>query len=279
MNRFFLFFRKIYLFILFVLLELAAITYYSQSSIYTNAKVVSVSDYLIRGVSGIINDGRMYINVAQNNSLLQNDIAELNNQIERYKTALIAMGDSTLIDPADSLITSNYQYYSARIVRNSVAKQHNLLTLDKGINQGFERDMSLIQHGSIVGYIVDCSENYSVAISILNTDFKSSGCDINDRYFGSILWDGVSTKYVTLAEIPDYSQIAVGDTIVTTEFSSRFPRGINIGTVTDIQRSSESNLEAKVELFLDMTNIKSVIAIKNRYLEERMALEENNIKE
>lgn len=281
MTRFLLFLRKIQFFILFIVLELLAFGYFYKSSAYTNAKIINASNKLVggvyRGVSGI----RSYFILKNENRRLTGQVAELQNELERYRVALQRFyADSSGVLGTDPLAAAGfeteplYRYGSAAVVNNSIVKQHNFITIDKGLADGMEKDMALIADNGIAGYLLDCSEHFSVAMSVLNLDFRTSGKNKGDTYYGSVKWDGISYDEVTLYEVPKYADIAVGDTIVTTSFSSRFPPGVNIGTVSEFELVNGVYYEAKVKLFTSFGNLQNVNVVKYNYIEEKLELEE-----
>lgn len=51
----------------------------------------------------------------------------------------------------------------------------------------------LSSDGAMAGYVVDCTERYAVAMSVLNTSFRASGKLAGSDYFGSIYWDGATS--------------------------------------------------------------------------------------
>ena len=83
--------------------------------------------------------------------------------------------------------------------------------------------MAVNSSNSVAGVIVGCSENYSVAMSLLNLDFKLSARIKSNGYFGSLSWDGRDYRYAVLSEIPQHVTVNVGDTIETTGLFSNFP--------------------------------------------------------
>lgn len=276
MNRLIIFIKKIHLFVIFLIIELVAINHFSHSSIYTNAKMMNASNYLIGGVYTSFSTADEYLSLKETNQSLTDISAEQMvriRELEREIDELVgATSDTLSLHTAQS---HNFKHTSALVINNSVSRQHNYITLSKGSKDGVEKDMAIIHNNSIVGYTADCSENYSVGISILNTDFKSSGKDANDKYFGALTWDGISYKEVVLNDIPGFAQIAVGDTIVTTSFSPRFPENINIGVVKSFELTPKMTYSAKVELSTDMSSIHNVVLIKNNNLEEITELEES----
>ena len=86
--------------------------------------------------------------------------------------------------------------------------------------------MAVISGNGVAGVIVGCSENYSVAMSLLNLDFKLSARIKSNGYFGSLSWDGRDYRYAVLSEIPQHVIVNVGDTIETTGYSAIFPEGV-----------------------------------------------------
>ncbi len=64
--------------------------------------------------------------------------------------------------------------------------------------------MAVTGSEGVAGVIVGCSENYSVAISLLNLDFRLSARIKSNGYFGSLSWDGRNYRQATLNEIPQH---------------------------------------------------------------------------
>ena len=97
----------------------------------------------------------------------------------------------------------------------------------------------LASDGSMAGYVVDCTERYSVAMSVLNTSFRASGWLVGADYFGSIYWDGADPHTVVLDELSKYADPQPGQEVVTTGFSQYFPADVLIGWVE--KRRAERN--------------------------------------
>ena len=69
------------------------------------------------------------------------------------------------------------------------------------------------------------------------------------------------------------AQIHVGDTIVTTSHSSRFPPGLMIGTVADFELNNATYYDVRVKLHTDIAALNNVVVIKYLDAEERETLE------
>jgi rod shape-determining protein MreC len=84
---------------------------------------------------------------------------------------------------SDSAFNQHYIYTSGEVINNSTNRQKNFFTVNKGAKQGVSVDMAVITGNSVAGIIVGCSENYSLAMSLLNLDFKLSARIKSKRIF------------------------------------------------------------------------------------------------
>lgn len=265
------FIKKAYLPLLFVVLEIVAIHYYAHSNSYAEARLLVASNNVVGGVYGSISGVGEYFGLRKRNRVLIAEMAELQNELTQYREAAVYND----LDSLGMEIETKYEYMTARVVRNTVSRQHNFLTLNKGLRDGVVTDMAVITpDGAMVGYVVSCSERYAVAISILNTDFNASGKLAGDGHSGSIYWDGFNAHRVKMRELSKYAPIEVGDTIVSTGYSHFFPEDITIGYIEQMQvdePTSSYNLELR--LAADMTRLHDVLLIQNIDIYELNALE------
>ena len=263
------FFKKIHFVLLFVLLEIIAVNFYVNDSAYNKAKMIVLTTNATAGVSSLFSGVNNYLSLKGENERLQNEITELRNIVSRNQQN-IAVDDSVSIE-----VLAKYEYSSANVIGNSITKQENYITINRGYIDGVEPDMAIVSAGSIVGYILQTSERFSVGMSLLNRKFKTSGKIKNSDFFGTIYWDGVSHREIVFTEVPKYAQINIGDTVVTTNYSTRFPAGLMIGTIKSFDIDNGVYYNARVDLSADLARINNVTLVKYLSSEERKNLEEN----
>ena len=134
--------------------------------------------------------------------------------------------------------------------------------------------MGVINSLGIIGIIDNTSPNYSTVMSILNKKSQINAKIKKSNHFGSLVWDGKSTGYVQLIDVPRLASIKKGDTIVTGGQSAIFPENIGIGTIANIYTEKETNYYTiNIKLFNDMTNLGHVYIIKTKNREELINLE------
>jgi len=125
----------------------------------------------------------------------------------------------------------------------------------------------------VAGVIVGCSENYSLAMSLLNLDFRLSARIKSNGYYGSLSWDGIHYREAILSEIPQHVPVNVGDTIETTGFSAIFPEGIMVGTVSDFERMGGDFYKITITLATDFKKLHFVDIVGNMKKTEQLELQ------
>ena len=258
-------------FILFLLLEGIALTLIVNDSNYHNAKIIKGVRGLTRGIEERITNVRDYLVLREINTRLALDNAILRNEIEKQKGS----NDTLFFSVNDSLKKQNYEYTIAKIVNNSVNRQKNFFTLNKGSKQGITTEMAVASPEGVAGIIVACSNNYSLAMSLINIDFRLSSRIKSTGYFGSLTWDGGDYRYAILNDIPQHVAVNIGDTIETTSYSAIFPEGVMVGEVSDIKRSGSDFYKISVRLSTDFRKLTYVNVIKNNSRDEKLMLENN----
>ena len=271
MQKLILFIKRVYVPLLFIIFEIVALRYYAHSSSYAEARLLTTSNRIVGGVYGSISGIGDYFGLRRENRLLLDEVARLNNELTRYRENEVYQ----LLDSLGSEIETKYTYMTARVIRNSVGRMRNFITLNKGLRDGVETDMAVLTpSGAMVGYVISCSERYAVCISILNVDFNASGKLAGDGHSGSIYWDGKSTEKVQMHELSKYAAVEVGDTVVSTGYSHFFPEDVAIGYVTSVSADqTTSSYDLELRLAADMTRLNDVVLIKNVDLYELEALE------
>jgi rod shape-determining protein MreC len=173
----------------------------------------------------------------------------------------------------DTVYRQQYNHTSAEVINNSVTRQKNFFTVNKGYAQGVAVDMAVTSDNAVAGVIVGSSANFSIAMSVLNQDFKLSTRIRSNGYFGSLSWDGRNYRKAILSEIPQHVSVNIGDTIETTGYSAIFPEGILVGTISDFEKVGGDFYKITVDLKNDFKNIDFIDIIGNMKKAEQMEIE------
>ena len=254
--------------ILFLLLLGISLTLTIQSHSFHRSKIISSANFLSGGVYEKVNNINEYLSLKT-----QNDALALENA--KLKSLLFNKKDTTVIKKLDSLKgVKPSDIVVSKVIHNSYNSHENYLTLNSGELQGVKPDMGVINDLGIVGIVDNTSPRYSTVVSILNTKSQINAKIKKSNHFGSLIWNGKSTGFVQLIDVPRLASVRKGDTIVTGGQSVIFPENINIGTIDKIYIDNQTNYYTlNVKLFNDMTNLGHVYIIKSKNRDELINLE------
>jgi len=196
-------------------------------------------------------------------------------------TALVALRNqdsakNTVVK--DTVNKVQYTYLAARVIKNSITLRNNIITINKGSNDGIENGMAVISAGKgVVGIIRDVSPHLATIESLLNKDTKISVSLKSTNALGSLVWGDRNSDFrkASIKDIANHVKVKLRDTIVTSGFGS-FPPGILVGTVSNRGISTGDNfLTIEINLFNDFSTLQYVYVIKDRLAQEQKALESN----
>ena len=254
--------------LLFLLLLGISLSLTIQSHSYHRSKIISSANFLSGGVYEKINNISEYFDLRTQNDALAEENARLRSILFNAKdTASAPKLDSIKgLHPTDIIVS--------KVIHNSYNSHENYLTLNSGSLQGVKSDMGVINSLGIVGIIDNTSPRYATVLSLLNIKSQINAKIKKSNHFGSLVWNGKSTGFVQLIDIPRLAAIRKGDTIVTGGQSVIFPENLNIGTVDKIYIDNQTNYYTlDIKLFNDMTNLGHVYIIKSKDREEIINLE------
>ncbi len=254
--------------LLFLLLLGISLVLTVQSHSYHRSKVVSSANFVTGGVYEQMNSISEYFSLKTQNEDLAKENALLRSMLfDQKDTASPPKIDSVKGVSRTNIIVS-------KVIHNSYNVHENYITLNSGASDGVKPDMGVINSTGIIGIVDKVSKNYATVQSILNRKSQINAKIKKSNHFGSLIWNGKSTGFVQLIDVPRLASVRKGDTIVTGGQSIIFPENIGIGTIDKIYIDDETNYYTiNVRLFNDMTNLGHVYIIKSKNRDEMIQLE------
>lgn len=197
----------------------------------------------------------------ESNAKLQNEVLNLRDELTQYKIMLQ--------DSAIDTTRPRYDYVGAAVINNSTRHPRNYFTINRGRADGVESGMGVVDQSGIVGIIDATGTHTSRAISLLNQNQRFSAKLKGTAYVGSLAWRGIDPAIAYLEEVPRHAKFHVGDTVVTSGFSTTFPEGIDIGTVIGtVKTNDDTFFVLKIRLASDFKTLGTVRIIKDAYKQE-----------
>ena len=261
----------------FILLEVASFVLlfrfnrYQQSVFFTSANTVAGKLYEVTGSIA------SYFHLKETNEDLLDHNIRLEQRVALLERELLAVRSDTMrYHSLDSVSQgSNYSLYKARVIKNSLNRLDNYLTLDKGSADSIRPEMGVVDANGVVGIVYKTTPHYALVISLLNSK-SSLSCKIQGSgYFGYLKWEGGDSQYAYLRDLPRHAEFNVGDTVVTSGYSAVFPPGLLVGYIDEMYDSHDGlSYLLKIRLATDFSRISDVRVIANNGLPELKQLNE-----
>ena len=259
---------RIYFFLFFLLLEIFCLILIVNFNNYHKIVFTNSTNHFIGNIYKQSSTFYSIFNLKEINSDLAYENTRLRNKLEKIKVF-----DNTKNIYADSV---GYIFTAAKVINNSVSKLDNYITLDKGIKDGIKTGMGIISPNGIVGIITNVSEHFSMGPTVINKKWKVSARIKKNNYFGSLAWDGKDYRFALLNEIPTHVILNIGDTIVTSSYSSVFPEGYLIGKIEKFHHKEGDNFyNIKIRLSTNFMALRYVNIVKNYYYNDIESLKRN----
>ena len=273
----FLFIRRYFTFLFFVVLQIVALYLLFHYNKFHEAVAMGVANEITGRVSTRFNNVSYYFNLKRTNDGLVKENEDLRNRLKANfqspDTAQKLVQDTVPYDTLGHF--RKYIWRSAKVVNNIVSLQNNTLTIERGENQGVHKDMGVISSNGVVGTVIGTSSNYAIVMSMLHRQSHFSAALKKTGETGIVQWNGESTLYVTMNNVPKSVIVAKGDTIVTSQYSYYFPQGIMVGTVLDIiDDQSKNSYTLRLKPATNFYNVEYVTVVENLQKTEQKKLEE-----
>ena len=266
--------------LLFILLEVICFVLlfrfnnYQQSVFFTSANVVAGKVYEVSGgISSYFHLKSVNEDLLDRNMALEQQITNLENRLKDYRIDSITMNSIRYLEQAD------YKIFKAHVIRNSLNQADNYITLDKGSSAGIRPEMVVIDGNGVVRIVYKTSPSYSLVISVLNSKSSISCKIIGSEYFGYLKWEYGDSRYAYLKDLPRHAEFNLGDTVVTSGYSTVFPAGVMVGTVDDMSDSNDGlSYLLKIKLATDFGKLGNVRVISRNGQGEQRELENMSTK-
>ncbi|MFN5785568.1 MAG: rod shape-determining protein MreC [Flavobacteriia bacterium] len=265
------FFRRFRVFLIFILLQVFALsTYFSFLNFPRSQYLTSASQ-----VSGTIlkarNDITKHFSLSKNNQALQRENIKLR---ERLPESMQRLQNGTiLID--DTLFHQQYTYIPATVINSTLTKRNNYFTLNIGRLQGIKRGMGVFSDNGVVGIIHNVSDHFSVVKSVLTENINIDVMIEPIGLFGLLKWDGRDPRRGSITGISNDLKIKKWSKVVTRGGSGIFPRGIMVGRIGKLKAVEGKPLwDVEIRFTEDYRTLQRVYIIKNLLQEEQEELED-----
>jgi len=253
--------RKYYVFLIFVGLELISLSILFANNRYHQAEFLHHSSDMVGNIYERRARLSEYLRLGEINNKLSLEIAQLREQ-NPMSDFFIRRDYNPITDTAHF---QRYSYRTAKVVNASVNREKNYLMIDRGSIGEVHPDMGVISDGNIVGVVRSVSDHFAIVMPIIHADFKASVRLKRLGIFGSLVWGrSRNPEIAEVQDIPKNIPVQIGDTIITTGYSSFFPSHVHAGIVEEIDDvSNNDNHILKIRLGANYRRLDHVLVVSD----------------
>ena len=181
--------------------------------------------------------------------------AQLKYQVQGLKKDVQALQDT--LEEKESL--SDYTLMKATVIRRNPSQWTELVTINRGDNDGVEKNMAVITSAGLIGKIKSVAPN-TATVQLLSSEDPANRISAfiqpkedekknksKTEVFGIIADYDKETKQLimTWEEVPNGLKVEKGQLVTTSGMGGVFPKGLAIGTVEKVE-PDENGLQKKV---------------------------------
>lgn len=117
----------------------------------------------------------------------------------------------------------------AKVISKYVSDIQGIYVINLGTDDSVDIGMPIITEKGLAGMIIEASSNFSLIRNLKNTNLKIAVVSQRSNVNGVLKYNG---ENLIIENIPTTYNIAVGDRIMTSDFSTIFPPTIPVGVIS-----------------------------------------------
>ncbi len=252
-------YRQNLLFLLLVLLSLAALSMPSRERFQMARKINrSVLTPFQMGAAQV----DYYMHLKRENESLRKSSFLL--ALEVYRLEEVKRQNERLESLLNFVQRAPVEFVACRVVSGGLGEKANIFVIDKGAEHGLTVNLPVLVPEGLVGKTIEVDKRWSVVQLFTHPDFrvsvKPSGKE--ERMIAGAGPGGTLSLY----NIPIRSSLETGDLIVSSGMGGIFPKGIPVGRVTELKREEERGIQMRAELepVVNLDRVSEVLVLVDR---------------
>lgn len=155
--------------------------------------------------------------------------------------------------------TSDYPLIPARIVSKYISNTQGNFIINVGSVNNIKAGMPVINDQGLIGITRSVSKDFTLVRTLKNRELRFAVKNQRSRFDGIIEWNGSN---LVIKNVPKTYDMEVGDRIITSDFSTKFPPSIPVGIVSGGTKDKTGIFNnITVSPFVDFVRIENVFVI------------------
>ena len=181
----------------------------------------------------------------ESSSAYRQEIERLNKQIAEYENQLVEYNDVMhRLESYEKMLGvkeehPDFEFERASVIGTDSADLFSSMILDKGTNDGISAGDPVIYDKYVVGVVKKVHPSYCVVESILNPDVNISAIDSKSRETAYVTTTAEYSRsgHCLFSGLSRTTAVTPGSIIVTSGIGGTYPKGLIIGTVSEVNEN------------------------------------------
>jgi len=228
--------------------------------------LITVSSLPLKAVTGAVHSVKgmrerviLTKNLREENLSLRKEIASL--KAERREAEEIARENARLRDLLDFRERRSFPTLLSHVIGGDPTNSFQTIFIDKGKKAHLSPGMAVVTAGGIVGQIMKVAPTTSQVL--LMTDNNSSVDVLIERSRAKGILTGWRGEVCQIKYLGRTEDVQVGDMVITSGLGGVFPKGIEVGTVKEVEKKSWGVFQrAYVYPSVDFGKLEEVLVVR-----------------
>ncbi len=201
------------------------------------------------------------VDLRDENEALKARVAALEEENLQFREAIVASGHlQRIVQMREGF---EVELLPAQVVGQDVSSFFRSVLLDRGRGQRVLSGMPVVSDGGLVGVVTATSPNAARAMMLL--DRRSAVDAIVQRSRARGIVRGTGTGEVEFSFVVRGDDVQPGDIVITSGVGGVYPKGIRIGTVTEVEAEPDQLVHrAEVRTSVDFGRVEQVFVMLER---------------
>lgn len=151
----------------------------------------------------------------------------------------------------------------SRVIGNDVSTEYQAIRINRGSKHGIQKNMAVVNAEGVVGRVLRTTHFTSDVVTILDSLSAIDAIDKRSRAHGIV--EGMTDQACRLKYALRTDDIQVGDVLISSGLEGIFPKGIPLGTVSNVtKRAYGITQNVEVVPSVNFSKLEEVLVIVGR---------------
>jgi len=212
----------------------AELHWFDKAAIAISAPVQNALHWSIEGSWNVLENYILLLNTKSINQKLTLENRKLLSEISSYKE--IALENERLRKLVEFNSQQSGKKIPAQVIAQDVSPEFRMIRINKGLEHGILKGMTVIVPEGIVGRIFRVGSNYSDILTLLDSSSAVDAIIQRNRARGII--EGLAENLLTMKYLRRTDDIQEGDIAISSGIGGIFPKGLVIGKVVSVHKKN-----------------------------------------